>query len=295
MSSPRHRLLARLCHTYPFVTGCGMLANSRPFRLLAGSERGLAWAELRCGLRLRVPLEDYVGRTVYFFGDLDPKISWIARRLLRPGDQVLDVGANLGLVTLLCASLVGPSGAVHAFEPNPGLCALLEQSLRENGLAQAHLHRVALGTRDDTLELAVPADNAGAASLVRRASGQAERLRVPVRNTTDYFEKSGIAAARLLKLDVEGFESEVLEGARGYLEVTPPDAVLFETNDPGRRSDSHASAELLREYDYTIFAVTRGLLRPGFVPFDAAVAGLRVNDCLAVHRARVREVMARLA
>ena len=60
----------------------------------------LAWTRLGCGSEILVPLDDYVGRAAYFVGDLDRKISALIQRIVRSGDQVIDVGANLGVVTL---------------------------------------------------------------------------------------------------------------------------------------------------------------------------------------------------
>src|SRR5208283_897383 len=65
--------------------------------------------------------------------------------LARPGMTVLDIGANLGLYSLLLARSVGPSGRVIAFEPDPDLCALLRANCAANGLANVEAHNMALG------------------------------------------------------------------------------------------------------------------------------------------------------
>ncbi|MGH7293079.1 MAG: hypothetical protein ACREJT_17790, partial [Myxococcota bacterium] len=129
----RARLLRALSRCYPLKSGLGTLASSRPFLRALDGEQGLHWARLRCGAQILVPLDDFVGRALWFFGDLDPKLTWICERLLRPGDTVLDIGANLGLVSLIARERVGASGAVHAFEPQPELVELIGQSARANG------------------------------------------------------------------------------------------------------------------------------------------------------------------
>src|SRR5947209_12853453 len=100
MPTTRQWLTSRLMHWYPFLSGCGTAANSRAVRLAAGTGGGEAWARLRGGPELLVPLDDYVGRAAYYVGDLDGKVSEVIRRVVRPGDTALDVGANLGVVAL---------------------------------------------------------------------------------------------------------------------------------------------------------------------------------------------------
>src|SRR5882757_2876650 len=78
----------------------------------------------------------------------------LVRRLVEPGQSVVDVGANVGYYTLLFASLVGESGHVHAFEPFPANAHLLEKSIAENSLsAVVSLRQKAIGDRAGTLRL----------------------------------------------------------------------------------------------------------------------------------------------
>lgn len=80
--------------------------------------------------------------------------------IVRPGMQCLDVGANLGYYTVLMADLCGPTGFVHAFEPNPPICRLLARSLAHNGFGWTGVHEVALG------------DAEGQPMILRRPQGE---------------------------------------------------------------------------------------------------------------------------
>jgi FkbM family methyltransferase len=117
------------------------------------------------GFEVRAPLDDWVGRAVYFRGDLDPEITSVCRALLRRGDLVLDFGANLRLVTMTMLSLVGETGAIHAFEPSPRMFALLAESVARSGAADVFLRSTALGERAGELDLFIPAHNTGARFL----------------------------------------------------------------------------------------------------------------------------------
>src|SRR5687768_13366252 len=97
----RQRLLAAVLHRYPFLTGVGRVANSGVIRALAGDLRGTGWARTTNGALVLTPLDDYTGRATYFIGDIDPTISRLCGMLLRRGDVALDIGANIGIVTML--------------------------------------------------------------------------------------------------------------------------------------------------------------------------------------------------
>jgi FkbM family methyltransferase len=211
-------LVSLATRQYPFLSGCASFANSRPIRSLAGNAGGTAWARLDCGAQILVPMKDYVGRAAFFVGDLDRKISQVIRRIVRPGDQVLDIGANLGVVTLLVSKLVGTSGVVHAFEPNPSIAGMLTQSVERNRLANVKIHQLALGSSDATATLNFPTDNAGMGTLTQSALGS--QVVVPVRTLDSIAANTTLDRVRLLKIDVEGFELPVLLGAARVLALT---------------------------------------------------------------------------
>jgi hypothetical protein len=82
--SLRQSIVSSITRMYPFYSGRGMLANSYWFKLLAPPSAGLVWTQSVAG-KVQVPLDDYVGRALYFFRDLDPKVTWAIRRILKPG------------------------------------------------------------------------------------------------------------------------------------------------------------------------------------------------------------------
>jgi FkbM family methyltransferase len=255
-------------HLYPLRSGCGRLANGRIFRYLAGLGDPEEIAELRDGSLLHVRLDDYVGRAAYFFGDLDPKVTWVCNRLLRPGDQVFDVGANIGLVTMYAARMVGPTGRVDAFEPQQDLAASVAASASLNGFNNVAVHPIALSDQAGRRSMTVPFDNRGAATLGSHSVGIGRRLEVEVHNAADYLESLDRPRARLLKLDVEGHEAAVLSGAASYLEQNGPDAILFEEyNKPALEQ---RSAQLVISIGYSVFSIPRTLLRPLLQPAEHA-------------------------
>jgi FkbM family methyltransferase len=174
------RQLAKLVlRCYPFYSGYYKVVSSPLGQWLgtAAQSGQIVRTRARGGIRLEVRLDDVEGHCIDLLGDWDPRITWICRRVLRPGDTFVDVGANFGLVSLIGARAVGSTGRVHAFESQPALAAMLRRSAALNHLANLTLHEVALSDRDGVLELQVPCHHSGGASLIRKDTGQGLRCR----------------------------------------------------------------------------------------------------------------------
>lgn len=266
---------ARLGRLYPLNSGCGTIATSRHFSRLVGSRSVDVWANV-FGAKALVPLTDLVGRSMFFFGDLDPKVTWAVRRFCRRGDVTLDIGANLGLVSILMASI---GAEVHAFEPNPRMIGYLNQTVARNPDLPITLHKTALGAADRELDLMIPEQNEGAASLkslgVRRVI---ESVTVPVRRLDDYIGNAGVDRVDFIKIDVEGFEPQVFEGAQNVLRELRPRALVFEENDPSPKCDTF---RILQSLGYSIFAIPKNLARNRLIEVDAL--GHRIaHDFVAV-------------
>jgi len=149
----------------------------------------------------------------------DPATIFTLTRLLRPGDVFIDVGANIGMISLTAARLVGDSGRVLAFEPNARLAQRLEATIAANGLGRMRVFPVALGNEVTTARLETGAQH-GAGSL-RSGAGAP----VPVRRGDDFVADIPENARIFLKIDVEGYEQRVLAGFEKLL--ARPSVVLF--------------------------------------------------------------------
>jgi FkbM family methyltransferase len=139
-----------------------------------------------------------------------PVLDLLAERLT-PGMEFVDAGAFLGYFTLAAAARVGEEGRVWAFEPNTGCRRLLEHSVRRNGLANVTIDPRALGGRVGSGRLTAPA-NPAVVRVMPAETGRPEAGAVAVTTLDAWCAESG-ARPDLVKLDVEGAELEVLEGA----------------------------------------------------------------------------------
>jgi len=158
---------------------------------------------------------------------LEPSEQAVMRRLVRAGDVVLDVGANLGVHTVLLAQLVGPQGRVLAFEPNAELFPGLQRTLA--ALPNVTLYPCALSDQDSQAVLFVPADHsmAGLADWTRQPT---RPIPCATRRLDDLLAADGVRPPDFVKCDAEGAERLVFEGARRTLDRSDAPIILFEAN-----------------------------------------------------------------
>ena len=148
--------------------------------------------------------------------------------LCRPGDCVLDIGANVGDWTILMAARVGPQGKVIAFEPVPYLAQTIVKTSRINRQGWVEVQELALGSADGTTEFSVERANSGG-SRIGRIAGDFSQISVKAARLDSFLAaRPDIQRVDFVKIDVEGFEEAVLQGARDSLARFRP-AVLFES------------------------------------------------------------------
>lgn len=159
----------------------------------------------------------------------------VMQRFVRSGDVAFDIGANIGLHSILLSSLVGPQGSLHAFEPNTELVPALSCTLRE--LGNATLHIIALSDKEEESTLFVPPDDSTAslkdwtANNNTLGSDGESRLVVCQQRRMDELVKDGILPQPdFIKCDVEGAELLVFQGGETTLERTDAPIILFEMN-----------------------------------------------------------------
>ena len=128
----RRQLAKLVLRWYPFYSGYWKVLFSPLGRLGPQAEPGqVVTTRIRGGLLVDVRLDDVEGRCIDLLGEWEPRISWICRKVLRPGDTFVDIGADFGLVSLVGARAVGPTGRAHSFEPQPDLARMLRKSSRK--------------------------------------------------------------------------------------------------------------------------------------------------------------------
>ncbi len=181
-----------------------MLEATIAVPILAGQLRGKRWLPASGGKLLRVLTGSYEPEQTALFGSL-----------IRPGDVVVDVGAHVGYYTLLAATLVGPRGHVYAFEPAPANYAFLTGHVRKNRCANVTPVDSAVGDHRGEVRFEY-----GTGSGTGHVSAQGQ-LVVPMVTLDEFARERGLRC-QAVKIDVEGAEVAVLEGAREMLHATKP-------------------------------------------------------------------------
>jgi FkbM family methyltransferase len=180
--------------------------------------------------------------------------SW---SLVRPGAIVIDIGANIGIWTIGAAKRTGPSGKVHAFEPLESNFVRLLSNIKINGVLNVVTQKMALSNQAGTLKFfPSPNKNSGVGLLLPK-SWNVPTCEVEAITLDDYCEQHRIESVDVLKVDVEGAEYIVLEGASRLLSSAAPPVIVFEMNrDMAANFDSSPEkiGALLSDFKYSVFA-----------------------------------------
>lgn len=168
-----------------------------------------------------------VDETIALTGVWEKTVSEQLTRYIKPGNTFVDIGANVGYHSLFVASLLNGTGSVHAFEPIPHLCKQINSSIKKNVFSNVHIYQIGLGEKDLEIPLYIRDENMGGSSIFEFP----ELNLVKPSSTTEINIKSLDEVIKeepkidLIKIDVEGYEFEVLRGARKTLKKYHP--VIF--------------------------------------------------------------------
>lgn len=225
----------------------------RVLRALRPAPAGFRTLRTAWGADLIVDATKSIGRSIWTTGVYDLTVSELLARLIRPGDRVVDAGANIGYMTVLAARAAGPQGSVTAFEPHPELFRILRSNADETAKrpsAPITLRNVALGETAGRATLVIPdamSTNDGIAHLGTATTAGERAIEVELTTLDD---ELGTDSIGVLKIDVEGFEAAVLKGARRALTERRIREIVFEDHD-GPESET---CRLLESSGYEIFS-----------------------------------------
>lgn len=219
------------------------------------------------GFAIHVRAHDQdIGRAIRQDRTYEPHVSERLRTLVRPGDTVVDVGANVGWFTLLAARLAGEGGTVHAVEANARNTNLLRRSVQANGFdGVVHIHPVAASDAVGTMILAPQAGSNGIVDDDAWYAAQFDGQLVHAVRLDDLL--AGLDRFDVLKIDIEGGEMRALRGFAELLGRFRPQ-VLAEYSPALLRQVSRVEpAELLAFWDDLGYDAT--VLLPGEDPAPA--------------------------
>lgn len=206
-------------------------------RWMKGKEYTFIRSVLHEGVWFTLDIANLAEWNVYIKGAHDLGVMYWIRTLGRKDTTAVDIGANVGLMTIPMAKVVGSGGRVVAFEPHPGNYERLTKNCDASGMTNMDLRNVAIGEVDSWMKLNIPS-NKGEATLVERDGAQSVEVRVEK-------PRSFGGNISVIKVDVEGFEGTVLRAIDGVIEGERPSLIVESTFDAG-------VIEYLRDLGYEV-------------------------------------------
>lgn len=210
----------------PHIPGWFPLVAERADRFV-GPPPGIHRVEL-LGCAMDLDTGEYMQRRYYYHCYEAPELAFL-ERWLRRGDRMIDIGALVGLFTLVGARLVGHTGRIDTFEPVPDTHEKLLRNIALNGYGWVHPNRAAVTDYSGVVSLGIPQERLVGYSTAEFTIGaRLNAVEAPAVTLDEYVDDE--TPVRLLKIDAEGSEQDILKGGHRLLEDMPPAAILLELN-----------------------------------------------------------------
>lgn len=219
---------------------------------------------LPAGISVNVPPGFPAARS-YSSGLYEPEITRLVQTTAKPGMTLVDAGANVGYYTLIAARLVGVTGRIYAFEPDPLNYSYLVRNVEANGCSGVITVPKALSSTTGRTKFI--RDARGAEGFVTSAGDVQYTLEVPTVTLDDFFSAEGWPGVDIMKMDIEGSEKSALEGMPELSRRNPQLRLILELNTPAivRSGNTvHDVTELLRALGF----LTAYVIEDGFRPFS---------------------------
>jgi FkbM family methyltransferase len=180
---------------------------------------------------LKIEVNPYIDKGVesalFFTGTYEAGTLSFIENHLNEGDCFVDIGANIGLMSLTASKCVGDSGVVVSCEPNPSTIEILERNLSLNKSKNITIVKKAIGSTQSTAMIYPNWHiNRGGASLIRKGNNE-QGVEVEVTTLDNLIDELKLKP-KMLKIDVEGFEFEVLKGATELILGNTPPIIIIE-------------------------------------------------------------------
>ncbi len=214
------------------------------------------------GFRFHCRLTGLIEWQLFIYGYFEKDIRDYIAQSLTPGDIFVDVGSNMGCFTLLASQLVGPQGRVLAFEPQTEAFSRLSANVQLNSLSNVVLNNFALGAAPGEMKLYLPGLDWSHCSSLHPSSWHNEQVFsiVKVVKLDDVLSKPSVKQVKLIKIDVEGGELDVLRGAENVLLEFKPRLLIEICQQTFKAAgwDLSDMVSFLKRFDYQCYTLQEG-------------------------------------
>jgi FkbM family methyltransferase len=225
-----------------------------------------------------------------YFGFEETEIEFL-KKYLKKGDTFIDIGANIGLYSLYASKIVDNKGKVIAFEPTPSTFKRLMQNIQLNNVTNVEANNIGLSNQKSTLKLHISNDGYDAwnSFTVLNDIVISDEIDAYVDTLDSYFASNNIKNVRLVKVDVEGWEKYVLEGATNLLKREDAPVFLIEFTETNAFAAGYYIGEIFDfmknyGYDWYSFNSEQNLFinekKKMHYPYENLIAIKNLNECL---------------
>jgi FkbM family methyltransferase len=226
-------------------------------KLKADLHDGIVWLNTE-DIAIYTTADNYIEWTILSTGTYEEEIGKLIKLFLKKGDTALDIGANIGLQSLRMSHAIGMEGKVYAFEPLEYLQEKFKKNISLNKAANVILFPFALSDRQDETNFKIDSHswNQGAFSLDNQNGGH-ETQKVIVKVADEIPELQRLDNITMIKIDVEGFEYQVLQGLKQTLQKHKPIIIFeYDSNYWTRSCQSIGDCfKFLRSLNYLVYQI----------------------------------------
>lgn len=216
--------------------------------------------KLEGGAKINLYEDDHLSKLIFVTGFEENERAFI-QRYLAPGDIFVDVGANIGLFTLIGARRIGRRGKVYALEPTALTYERLVQNVQRNQLTNVHCFQLALSDQTEQRMMTTSFDGYGAWNSLAQPSAGAHFRQEPIACLawdTFAIQQALVGKVNLMKIDIEGWEFYMLQGAQAtFVRSDAPDLLIefTEVNANAAGVTGASVYELLAALGYTLYRI----------------------------------------
>lgn len=240
--------------------------------------------------KMELDVSEYIQSLLFLFNSFEPETILLFEKLITPNQYIFDVGANIGYLSLHFSNLTGPKGQVFSFEPEMKNFGKLEQNIQINQLSNIKTFKIALSNINSTLKLYHSSDNnLGSHSLMHSDLLSNTFEEVPAIRFDDFVKSNDISKIDVIKIDVEGAETEVIEGMYDSIIQFKPNLII-ELNDRVQRS-RNSTADLLKEYICNTFGyICYKISSKGLLLEYEPVSLNAIENAVFVHKTKISSI-----
>jgi len=200
---------------------------------------------------------EHIQQQLFWYGYYEKELADLLKRIVKPNDVFIDIGANIGYFSLFVASNF-PSAKIIAFEPVTGLYQELNNNVALNNMENITTVNIAVGEINEEKELFVSAaNNLGMSSFQQPENYSGNKEKVKVVTLGDWFKTSGLSKINIIKLDIEGSELAALRGMKEIIKERKP-ILIIEMNPATLSLFNLKTSDIsnyLKEYNFEGFLI----------------------------------------